>query len=578
LYAAVAFCASPSFTSPSALFLRSLIAGSSDATTLAALNLTESSIPFTSAATAGVLDFDVVFVVVFAGGFTGAVTGAFTSGSSEVFGVATFGVSSSVTGFVAFGRGRRFTVGVGVGATVGLGIGVGVGRGPKKRLKNEGFSAAGVVTAGFGVGAGTMRPRVVVPSPFTKGRAMDVTRRTTISLRMGLVGNWRQIVFYERLLSSLSSKSGQNEPQAMLRSWVEVDLGAIQRNLAVLKSLGAPGLKFMAVIKANAYGHGAVEVARALAGRIDMFGVANLTEAHEISAEARGTPICLLSGTLPAEHGEVARRGYIPAVSTFEEAALYASHAAGGRVKIHLVVDTGMGRLGVWQEETIETARRILALPGIEVTGISSHFPVADEDPAFTAEQLARFHSVVEKLRFIGLGDALVHIENSAGLIQFPAQAGSLVRPGLALYSASPLPSFQARLERALTWKTRVLLVRDFSAGRSVSYGRTFITPRPMKVATLAVGYADGYPRQVSGRGASVLIAGKRCPVLGRVTMDQIMVDVSGLEVESGAEAVLLGAQGEERITATELASLAGTIPWDIFTGIGPRVTRLHVT
>lgn len=459
---------------------------------------------------------------------------------------------------------------------VGRGMGVGVGRGPKKRLKNEGFSGAGAVTAGFGVGTGTMRPRGEVPCPFTRGRAIDVTRRATISLRMGLVGNWRQIVFYERLLSSLSSKSGQNEPHAMLRTWVEVDLAAVQRNLAALKALGAPGLKFMAVIKANAYGHGAVEVARALAGRVEMFGVANLAEAHEISADTRGTPICLLSGTLPAEYSEVAGRGYIPAVSTFQEAALYSSRGNGGRVKIHLAVDTGMGRLGVWEDEAIETARRILALPGIEVTGIGSHLPVADEDPAFTAAQLTRFHSIVGKLRPMGLEDALVHVENSAALIQFSAQAGSLVRPGLALYGESPLPSFQSKLERALTWKTRVLLVRSLGAGRGISYGRTFITPHPMKVATLGVGYADGYPRQVSGRGASVLIAGKHCPVLGRVTMDQIMVDVSGLDVAPGAEAVLIGAQGEERITATELASLAGTIAWDIFTGIGPRVTRLH--
>ena len=314
----------------------------------------------------------------------------------------------------------------------------------------------------------------------------------------------------------------------------------------------------------------------ALAGNVAMFGVANLAEAEEIFPHARGTPICLLSGTAPAEHAEIVRRGFIPAVSDFAEAAKYAAHASGARVKVHLAVDTGMGRLGVWQDDAIEVARKIMTLPGIEITGIASHLPVADEDAAFTAAQLARFHVLVAQLRGIGLRDALVHVENSAGLLAFPKLAGTLARPGLALYGESPLPEFQPQLAPALTWKTRVVLVRDFGKGRGVSYGRTFITPAPMRVATLATGYADGYPRQVSGKNAAVLIGGKRCAILGRVTMDQIMVDVTGVEAAPGSEVVLVGAQCGERITATELAALAGTIPWDIFTAIGQRVARLH--
>jgi alanine racemase len=362
----------------------------------------------------------------------------------------------------------------------------------------------------------------------------------------------------------------------MLRSWVEVDLAAIRRNLAALATVAGPAVKIMAVVKANAYGHGAREVVAALEGRVAMFGVANVAEAEAIFPVACGTPIGLLSATLPAEHAAIVRRGFIPFVSSFEEAAQYAAHAAGGRVQVHLAVDTGMGRVGVWERDAVGTARRIMALPGIELTGIASHLPVADEDATFTTEQLARFHSLVSQLRAIGLRDAVVHVENSAGLIAFPELAGALARPGLALYGESPLPQFQSKLERALKWKTRVLLVRDFEKGRGVSYGRTFITPGPMRVATLAAGYADGYPRQVSGRGATVLIGGKRCAVLGRVTMDQIMADVTGVEAAPGDEAVLLGHQGDERITATEIASLAGTIAWDIFTGIGTRVSRLH--
>ena len=367
-----------------------------------------------------------------------------------------------------------------------------------------------------------------------------------------------------------------HETRAMLRSWAEVDLGAILHNLRALKSQAAPGTKIMAVVKADAYGHGDIAVVKALAGQVEMFGVANLSEARHIAPHARGTPIFLLSATLPGEHQAVAREGFIPAISTFEEAVSYSACAHGGKVRAHLAVDTGMGRLGVWEDDAIESARRIMALPGLEITGICSHLPVADEDAAFTREQLARFHSLVEKLRAIGLREALVHVENSAAALAFPSAAGSLVRPGLALYGESPLPEFQEKLRRALTWKARVTLVRDFGIGRGVSYGRTFITPKPMRIATLAVGYADGYPRQLSGRGASVLIRGTRCAILGRVTMDQLMVDVSGLDVAPGEEAVLLGAQGDEKITATDIASLAGTIAWDIFTGIGPRVERLH--
>ena len=376
--------------------------------------------------------------------------------------------------------------------------------------------------------------------------------------------------------------SATDEAPATLRSWVEVDLASIRKNLGVLTAIAGPAVKIMAVVKANAYGHGAAGVVGALAGKVAMFGVANLAEAEAISDHARDsahvgrTPICLLSGTVPGEHADIVGRGFIPIVSSFDEAAQYAAHSSGGRVKIHLAVDTGMGRLGVWEDDAVETARRIMALPGIEITGIGSHLPVADEDAAFTAAQLARFHALVAQLRAIGLRDAVVHVENSAALLAFPNLAGALARPGLALYGESPLPEFQPKLARALTWKTRVLLVRDFGKGRGVSYGRTFITPGPMRVATLATGYADGYPRQLTGRGAAVLIGGKRCAILGRVTMDQIMADVTGVEAASGDEAVLLGAQGGEMIPVQELASLAGTIVWDIFTGIGARVARLH--
>jgi alanine racemase len=309
-----------------------------------------------------------------------------------------------------------------------------------------------------------------------------------------------------------------------------------------------------------------------------MFGVANLVEARTCAQAAAGTPIFLLGAALPAERPAVVREGFLPAISTVEEAAGYSALAQGEKVRVHLALDTGMGRMGVWQEEAVATAKEVAALPGIELAGVCSHLPVADEDDAFTAAQISHFETLVKELRAAGLSVPLTHVENSAGFIRFPERAGSLVRSGLALYGVSPRREFQAQLRPALTWKTRVLMARDFEAGRSVSYGRTFITPRPMRIATLSAGYADGYPRQVSGKGAAVLIGGRRCPVLGRVTMDQIMADVTALnEVKAGDEVVLLGRQGHEEIPAPELATWAETIAWNIFTGLGQRVVRCHL-
>jgi alanine racemase len=332
----------------------------------------------------------------------------------------------------------------------------------------------------------------------------------------------------------------------------------------------------MAVVKANAYGHGVGLVVRTLRQDVQMFGVANVDEAHDVRAEAPEIPVFILGPALPDERAEIVRHGYIPSISSPAEAKAYAQFASGRKVPVHIVLDTGMGRIGIWEAEVERAAREIAAIPELEIAGFASHLPVADEDEEFTVKQLARFHSLTASLRELGLRKPIVHVENSAGVIGFAAQAGDLVRTGLALYGSAPIPSFQGALRPVLTWKTQVTLVRDVGAGRGVSYGRTFITPRPMRVATLAVGYADGYQRHLSNQGAEVLIEGRRCPVLGRVTMDQIMVDVSGLHgVEPGTEAVLLGKQGGEEILAGEMARKAGTIPWEIFTGIGNRVIRV---
>lgn len=368
-----------------------------------------------------------------------------------------------------------------------------------------------------------------------------------------------------------------NPGQPARRCWAEIDLVALRHNIAVVRGQVGAGVQIMAVVKANAYGHGVGPVARALVGHADMFGVANVTEAEELRRHVPDAPVFILGPALPDERARLAAARFIPSVSTVEEARAYAALAGAEPLPVHLVIDTGMGRIGILEEDAVTIAREILALPALAVTGLTSHLPVADEDDAFTRQQLAHFHETVRRLRALGVTQPVAHIENSAGIISYAAQAGDMVRPGLMLYGSAPIAEFQPQLRAVLTWKTRLTLVRDMPAGHGISYGRTFLTPRPMRIATLAVGYADGYQRHLSNRGAEVLIRGKRCAVLGRVTMDQILADVTALpQVEAGDEAVLIGRQGNAEIFVAELAEKSGTIPWEIFTGIGRRVERVY--
>jgi alanine racemase len=361
----------------------------------------------------------------------------------------------------------------------------------------------------------------------------------------------------------------------------------------------------MAIVKANAYGHGVGKVAQALMGSaskshevpayadlppvVEMFGVANLREAvqlDEIAGPGRvGGPsrIFILGAALPFEREEIVRRGFIAAISSIEEALAYDELSnrlckpSFGQA-VHLVVDSGMGRMGAYKDAAVELAREVLIQTDLRVLGVATHLPVPDEDEDYTQQELKSFELVAGKIQQAGIREPLVHSLNSAGVIRFAEHACDMVRVGLMLYGSSPIPDFQEQLRPVMALKTRVTLLRDVPEGRSISYGRTFLTPEPMKVATLAIGYADGYQRALSNRDTEVLIGGKRCKVLGRVTMDQIMVDVSALpDVRCGDEAVLIGRQGGEQIFASELSDKAGTIPWEIFTGIKNRVERVYI-
>ena len=363
-------------------------------------------------------------------------------------------------------------------------------------------------------------------------------------------------------------------------SWrirAEVDHGALRHNAAAMRKLVGDQTGLIAVVKADGYGHGGPEVAQTLAPFAEQFGVATVGEARAVRAAVLDKDILILSPCLPEEREAAVREGFIPVISSTAEAKAYARLVQGKPARIHLCVDTGMGRIGVWQDDALKTAQEIAAIEGLDIESVSTHLPVADSDPAFTAEELRAWETLIGQLRAI-LPTAKFHALNSAGSLQRPEHAADRVRPGLALYGISPLPDFQQLLRPAMTLKTRITLVRDVGPGRGISYGRDFITAQPMRIATLAMGYADGYPRQTSNQGAQVLIRGKRCPILGRITMDQFMVNVTDLprDVAPDEEVVLFGKQGDEEITVGEIAAWAGTISWDILTRLGKRVVVQH--
>jgi alanine racemase len=372
----------------------------------------------------------------------------------------------------------------------------------------------------------------------------------------------------------LPPTDSESYPLSPPRAWAEVDLYALAHNVGV--AVRAGGHPIMAVLKAGAYGHGLEEVARALAGHPDVafYGVANVGEARRIARAGVRKPIYLLGATWAGEREEIVARGWVPCLSTLEEAAHFdrLAEAAGKNLVVHVAVDTGMGRGGFVAAELPARMQELEAFPNLHLDGIGSHLPSADEDREFTLSQIACFERVVAAT---GGADRWRwrHLFNSAGLLGYHCQATNLTRPGLMLYGHAPIEAAaKAELRTVMTLKARVSLIRELPAGHGVSYGRTFITTRPTRVATLGIGYGDGYPRHLSGQGAEVLLGGKRVPVLGRVTMDQIMVDATGLAISEGDEAEIFG----PNVELESLAAKAGTIAWEILTRVTARVARVH--
>ena len=362
----------------------------------------------------------------------------------------------------------------------------------------------------------------------------------------------------------------------------EIDLGALAFNYRQIQKKIPKGVMILGVVKADAYGHGAIPVSRKLEELgVEYLGVAMSDEGVQLREGGIKTPILLLGGTYREDIDRVFQFRLTPVV--FEKESLrFLSKAAERRkkkVKVHLKVDTGMGRLGVPLRLWPAFLDGIKRFPNIEVEGILSHYSMADEtDDPFTERQWKAFQEAVAIAESMGIHVRYKHISNSAGLTAFPSWSGNLVRPGIILYGSYPSPAFRKliKLKPVMTLKTRIGLLKQVPAGEKISYGGTYVTKMESRVATLPVGYADGYNRKLSNQG-QVLVRGRKAPVVGRVCMDYIIADVTGIPgVSPGDEVVLMGRQGREEITAEEVAERIETISYEVFCLVGKRVPRVY--
>jgi alanine racemase len=369
------------------------------------------------------------------------------------------------------------------------------------------------------------------------------------------------------------------------RAWVEINLPAIERNVGRIKQALPAHIRYVAVVKANAYGHGMPEVAtRLLQAGVDYLAVANVAEAARLREVGHDGDILLLSPTLPNELARALQLNLNVTISSQDELFLLNNLAASvGKVaQVHIKIDTGMGRAGVWYEEAEALLKNLATLPHLKWQGLYTHFSSADTDNEFTRLQRQRFLNILAQVPVTLRSKLLIHADNSAGLETFSKDSPfNAVRIGLMQYGLPPSAgSFLDSLkpEPVLSFHARVVLVKALPAGTSISYNRTKTLQRPSRIAIVAVGYGDGVPTAASNRGY-FLIKGQRCPILGRVTMDQTVVDVSDLpEVKVGELATILGPQGKNQITVQEFCAWSDCIPWEALCSLTQRVQRHYLT
>ena len=380
-------------------------------------------------------------------------------------------------------------------------------------------------------------------------------------------------------------------PESRLRpAWAEVDLGAVQHNARVLRTLVEPAA-LCAVVKADAYGHGAVPVARAAVdGGATWLAVATVEEGIELREAGIESPVLLLSEPPPTALAEAAAHDLTPTLYT-ESGVAAASHAArnnGTKFRVHVKVDTGMHRVGADADQAAALAFAVSEADSLIMEGLWTHLAVAEEvDDDFSTEQLKRFEELMGRLAGSGIAPPLVHAANSAGAIAHPAARYDMVRCGLAVYGYSSSPAVERALAAsghgplrpAMSLKAHVSFVKHLALRQRISYGRRYELSADAVVATVPIGYADGVSWRLFGRGGQVLLDGRRVPIAGSVTMDQMMLDCGpGSPVRTGDEVVLLGRQGWEAIWADEWAERIGTITYEVLCGIGPRVPRQYLS
>ena len=370
-----------------------------------------------------------------------------------------------------------------------------------------------------------------------------------------------------------------------LRTWSEIDLDALDNNFDLLSSCLPDGMKKLAVVKADAYGHGAKKIATHLADRVDYFGVARADEAVELRREGVvNTRILILGHTAPFHYSVIFKHELTPTVYNIDEARLLcaAADSYGHRLEIHIALNTGMNRIGFEPDDaSLEAIKEIAGYGNISIGGVFSHFADADNgvDCSYTKRQLEVFRSFLSKLNDAGVDIPLKHIFNSAAILTLPPEF-DMVREGICLYGLAPSDTVKSELTEHLapvmSLRSEVIHIHKLKEGDAVSYGCRFIAPHEMTVATVCAGYADGVPRALSNKGF-VLVNGRRAKILGSVCMDQLMCDVSEIDgVHIGSVVTVFGRDGDESIGADEIASHAGTISYEILCGISKRVPRVY--
>src|SRR5829696_375797 len=369
-------------------------------------------------------------------------------------------------------------------------------------------------------------------------------------------------------------------------TWAEIDLDALAWNFRAVRKHVGPGVRVMGVVKADAYGHGAAECARRLeAEGADWFGVATPEEGLSLRRAGLTRPVLSFGGCWEGQAETCVAEGIVPVVYRLDMAEGFdaAARAAGVVADVHVKIDTGMGRLGVRFDEAAEFAERLRQFRHIRVDGLMTHFAAADEPrrDCFTTEQLGRFRAAVAAFRSRGFNPAYEHVANSAAALAHPETRGNLVRPGGVLYGlwrdVLPPLADAPGLRPVMSLRTHVTLLKQVHAGETLGYGCTYEAAREMTVATVPAGYADGYARALSNRGR-VIIKGLYAPVVGRVSMDLTLVDVTGIEgVRVGERVTMLGADGALLLPAEDLAQTAGTLSYEITCGVSARVPRRHV-